>query len=77
MFWDVLGNSLKLYIKKIRNSKNHELVGSPRKGQAFPTSLGGKAFDTAVVMAWLESEMDGEPKAMVIQKKHGSLNIYV
>ena len=31
---------------------------SPRKQNAFPTTLGGKAFDTGLVMTWLETECD-------------------
>ena len=31
---------------------------SPRKQNAFPTTLGGKAFDTGLVMPWPETECD-------------------
>ena len=33
----------------------------PRKG--FPTTHGGKAHDTGLLMSWLEEEVD-EPKAI-------------
>ena len=29
----------------------------PRQSNHFPTALGGKAFDTALVLAWLHDEL--------------------
>lgn len=33
----------------------------------FPVSIGGKAYDTGLVLSWLEDEM-GRPKAMAVNK---------
>lgn len=34
----------------------------------FPTSLGGKAFDTALVVAWLDSEMEKQSDAKICHR---------
>ena len=38
----------------------------PRQTNMFPTALGGKAFDTALVLAWLQDELSHGSQA-----KHG------
>ena len=40
---------------------------TPRKGNTFPTTLGGKAYDTGLVMSWLEVEVNA-PKAISVAK---------
>ena len=36
------------------------LLDLPRtSNNSWPTSLGGKAFDTGLVLAWMEEEMKG------------------
>ena len=39
----------------------------PRSGNLFPTTHGGKAFDTALLMAWLSDEMAAGSKARSVQ----------
>ena len=34
----------------------------------FPTSLGGKAFDTAVVLAWVDADMERASKASALNR---------
>ena len=44
----------------------------PRQN-AFPTTLGGKAYDTGLVMTWLEVELINTPQAMAWLNGKGSL----
>lgn len=41
----------------------HPPPTQPRQGNTFPTTLGGKAFDTGLVMAWLQEEIAAGSKA--------------
>lgn len=36
----------------------------PRSGNTFPTTVGGKAFDVGLIMAWLEDDLAAASEAM-------------
>jgi len=63
MYWGSPELDIKYLIWWWINSLCTPFSQQPRKGQQFPTSLGGKAFDTGVVMSWLQSELADDTKA--------------